>query len=110
MSRLIKFSRVKHHKGKSARFRVRWCCRYSWRNRYPLHYRAAFAFSLICCPHRHRCISRCTFPLRGAMWIYPVPLEWRDRLGLFYTPAVLFTHDRVMGSLCAHCKKSRAAC
>jgi hypothetical protein len=35
----------------------------------------AFAFSLICYPHRHRSILRCTFPLRGAMWIYPVPWE-----------------------------------
>jgi hypothetical protein len=28
---------------------------------------------------------------------------------LLYTPAVLFTHDRGTGSLCAHCNKSRAA-
>jgi hypothetical protein len=46
----------------------------------------------------------------GAIRIYPVPLEGRDRLGLFYTPAVLFTHDRGTGSLSAHCKKSPAAC
>jgi hypothetical protein len=37
--------------------------------------RAAFAFSLICYPHRHQRILRCTFPLRGAMRIYPVPWE-----------------------------------
>ena len=45
------------------------------RNLYLPDYRAAFAFSLICYPHGHRSILRCTFPLRGAMWIYPVPLE-----------------------------------
>src|SRR5580700_129067 len=29
-----------------------------------------------CCPHRHRPILRCAFPLNGgAVWIYPVPLE-----------------------------------
>jgi hypothetical protein len=32
------------------------------------------------------------------MWIYPVPLEGHDRLGLFYAPAVLFTHEREPGS------------
>ncbi len=35
---------------------------------------------------------------------------FRSHLGLFYTPAVLFTYDRGPGSLCAHCNKSRAAC
>jgi len=55
-------------------------------------------------------ILRWTFPLRGALRAYPVPLKWHDRLALLSTPAVLITHDREPWSLCAHCKKSRAAC
>ena len=36
------------------------------RNRYLLHYREAFASSLICCPHRRQSILRCTFPFAGS--------------------------------------------
>jgi hypothetical protein len=50
-------------------------------------------FFLLCCPHRRRNILRCTYPLRGAIWIYPVPLERRGRLGPPLTPTVLVTHD-----------------
>ena len=48
-------------------------------------------------------------PFRGAIWIYPVPLERRSSLGPLCTPAVLFAHDRGVGSPCTHCKKSPAA-
>ena len=45
------------------------------RNRYPLHYRAAFASSLISYPHRRRSALRLHFPLRGAIRAYPVSLK-----------------------------------
>jgi len=96
--------------GKSARFRARWFYPYSWRNRYLLHYRAAFAFSLTCCPHRPRYLLRCTFPptVEGAVWIYPVPLKWRDGLGPPCTPAALFTHDGGRMSHRTHCIEPRS--
>src|SRR6266481_8503338 len=49
-------------------------------------------------------ILRWTFPLRGALRAYPVPLKGRDRLDLLSTPAVLITHDREPLSLCRSCE------
>jgi len=72
-------------------------------------YRAAFACSHFRYPHHHRFILRWTFPLRGAIRAYAVPLKGHARLGLLYTPAVLFTHGPGTGSLGTHCQKSRAA-
>ena len=48
----------------------------TWRrNLYLPSYRAAFACSHFRYPHRHRSILRWTFPLRGAIRAYPVPLK-----------------------------------
>jgi len=45
----------------------------------------------------------------GAIWIYPVPLEWHDGLDPLCTPIVLFTHDGGIRSRRAHRMKSPAA-
>jgi hypothetical protein len=34
------------------------------RNSYPPHYKAAFPFSILLCPHSHRLASRLAFPVR----------------------------------------------
>jgi len=73
---------------KSARCRVRWCSPCCGGNQYPLHYRTAFASFLLSFPHRHR-KPYGLLPLRGAIRIYPVPLEWRDSLGPLPTPTAL---------------------
>src|SRR6267154_1496643 len=58
-------------------------------------------------PHRHRSTSQWTFPLQGAIRTYPVPLERRDRLGLFSTPAVWFAHGGESRNPRTHCKKKK---
>src|SRR6266550_2738834 len=107
MGRLANFSRVKDHGEVCPLSRpvMLPICRYVWRNRYLLDYREAFAFSLMSYPHRHRSTSQWTFPLQGAIRTYPVPLERRDRLGPFSTPAVWFAHGGGSRNPRTHCKK-----
>src|SRR5260370_41925941 len=60
-------------------------------------------------PHRHRSTSQWTFPLQGAIRTYPVPLERRDRLGPFSTPAVWFAHGGGSRTPPPHRKKKKKA-
>src|ERR1700746_1053402 len=91
-SRFAELSRMKHRMGSGLAF--------AFGDVAPVRTQPIFAplqsdlrFFLLCCPHRRRNILRCICPLRGAIRIYPVPLERRDGLGPLFTPTVLVTHD-----------------
>ena len=61
---------------------------YGQRNPYPLHYRAAFAFSAILYPLLHQRPLRSTFP-KGEHRAYHVPLVYLCGLGSTSTPVTL---------------------
>ena len=75
MCRFASFSRVKHLREVGPLSRpVMWSMQLTQPVSAPLQ--SSLRFLPDCCPHRHWSILRCTFPLlRGAVWIYPVPLE-----------------------------------
>jgi hypothetical protein len=52
-------------------------------NRYPLHYKTAFAFSSLLYPLSHRLVLRPPYPLGGHR-AYPVPLVYQSGLGSSY--------------------------
>jgi hypothetical protein len=54
-------------------------------NPYPPHYRTAFAFSDLLCPHPHRRTLRFAFP-EGEIRVYQVPLISPDDLGSAFPP------------------------
>ena len=51
-------------------------------NPYPVHYRQAFAFSILLYPHHYRLALRLAFLLSGVIRVYHVPLDDLDGLGL----------------------------
>jgi hypothetical protein len=75
LCRFASFSRVKHLREVGPLSRpVMWSMRLTQPVSAPLQ--SSLRFLPDCCPHRHWSILRCTFPCyRGAVWIYPVPLE-----------------------------------
>jgi len=56
---------------------------------YPPDYGAAFAFSSILCPLRHRPVLRRTFLRRGTHRVYRVPHRNADDLAPAYPPAAV---------------------
>src|SRR6266478_7006528 len=75
MCRFASFFRVKHLREVGPLSRpVMWSMRLTQPVSAPLQ--SSLRFLPDCYPHRHWSILRCTFPCyRGAVWIYPVPLE-----------------------------------
>lgn len=56
---------------------------------YPSHYKMAFAFSILLYPHLLRLTLQLSYPYRGKVRIYHVPLEYLYGLGLAYLPVSL---------------------
>jgi hypothetical protein len=65
-----------------------------WRNPYPPHYRAAFAFSAFLCPLLCQHSLRFAFPIAGEQWVYHVSLRSPDGDGPLFPPVALDVHER----------------
>jgi hypothetical protein len=56
---------------------------------YPPRYKAAFAFSIVLCPHLHRRALRRSYLLGGKVRVYHVPRMYQDGLGSACSPMVV---------------------